>query len=105
MNETLRAELPLRVALAVGRCVMDKAEWTYLGQPLVEAARSEKAQKWVGLAFGPSFESRQDVRFSADLFRPYTGHQKPGYSDAVLGLVVDWPRAWCEEHQESAHPP
>lgn len=102
MCETLRAELPLRGALAVGRAVMDKAERTYLGQPLVEAARAEKAQQWVGLAFGPSFDSRRDVRFSADLVRPYTRHRKPGYSEAVLGLVVDWPRAWREEHQESA---
>jgi hypothetical protein len=104
MCETLRAELPLRGALAVGRAVMDKAERTYLGQPLVEAARAEKAQQWVGLAFGPSFDSRRDVRFSADLVRPYTKHRKPGCSEAVLGLVIDWPRAWREEHGTSAVP-
>jgi hypothetical protein len=102
MCETLRAELPVRGAIALGTAVMDKAARTYLGQPLVEAARAEKAQQWIGLSFGPSFDSRRDVPFSADLVRPYTKHRKPGYSDRLLGLVVDWPRTWRKEYKSSA---
>ncbi|MCI0424078.1 MAG: hypothetical protein L0312_33525 [Acidobacteria bacterium] len=96
MCETLRAELPVRGALGLGSAIMDKATRTYLGQPLVEAARAEKAQQWLGLAFGPSFASRRDVPFSADFVRPYTKHRKPGHSDMLPGLVVDWPRMWRE---------
>lgn len=104
MCETLRAELPVRGAIALGQAIMDKATRTYLGQPLVEAARGEKAQQWIGLAFCPSFDNRRDVPFSADLVRPYAEHRKPGYSGTVLTLVVDWPRAWRKEYKESAVP-
>ena len=104
MCETLRAELPVRGAITLGDAVMDKSSRTYLGQPLVEAARAEKAQRWIGLAFGPSFDSRRDAQFSADLVRPYDKHRKPGHSGQVLGLVVDWPRTWRDEYKESAAP-
>lgn len=104
MCETLHAELPVRGAIALGSAIMDKATRTYLGQQLVEAARAEKAQQWIGLAFGASFASRRDVPFSADLVRPYTNHRKPGYSDLLPGLVVDWPRAWRKEYGCSAEP-
>ena len=104
MCETLRAALPVRGAIALGPAVMDKSSRTYLGKPLVEAARGEKAQQWVGLAFCPSFDSRRDVPFSGDLVRPWEKHRKPGYSSKILALVVDWPRAWREEYRESAVP-
>lgn len=104
MCETLQAELPVRGAITLGTAVMDKAARTYLGQPLVEAARGEKAQQWIGLSFGPSFDSRRDVPFSADIVRPYTKHRKPGYSDRLVGLVVDWPRTWRKEYKSSAVP-
>jgi hypothetical protein len=55
MCETLRAELPLRGAIALGHAVMDKGTRTYLGQPLVEVARAEKAQQWIGLTQLPRF--------------------------------------------------
>lgn len=102
--EALRADFPVRGAIALGNAVMDKSSRTYLGKPLVEAARAEKAQRWIGLAFCPSFDSRRDVPLSADLVRPYEDHRKPGYSNVVLALVVDWPRAWRNEYRESAVP-
>ncbi|MBN2209595.1 MAG: hypothetical protein JW759_09915 [Candidatus Coatesbacteria bacterium] len=42
--------------------------------------------------------------FSADLVRPYEKHHKAGYGENLSGLVVDWPRAWREEHRSSAVP-
>ncbi|HEX3558851.1 MAG TPA: hypothetical protein VHU19_06595 [Pyrinomonadaceae bacterium] len=83
MCEALRAGLPLRGALALGDAIMDKSARTYLGEPLVEAARLEKAQQWVGLSFGRSFTSRRGVPFNAELVRPYSKHRKPGSSDLV----------------------
>jgi len=104
MCETLHAELPVRGAIALGAGIMDKSTRTYIGPPLVEAARVEKAQQWIGLSFGPSFASRRDVRFSADLVRPYKKHRKPESGDLLPGLVVDWPRAWRKEYRCSAIP-
>ncbi|PYP85862.1 MAG: hypothetical protein DMF61_14980 [Blastocatellia bacterium AA13] len=72
--------------------------------PLVEAARAEKAQQWVGLAFGRSFDNRRDVPFSADLVRPYTKHRKSGYESLLPGIVLDWPRTWRKEYKTSAVP-
>ena len=102
MCETLRAELPIRGAIALGAGIMDKSARTYIGPPLVEAARAEKAQQWIGLGFGPSFRSRKDVPFSADLVRPYEKHRKPDSGEMLPGLVVDWPRAWRKEYGNSA---
>ena len=104
MCEALRAELPLRGGLALGTAIMDKSARTYLGEPLVEAARVEKAQQWIGLSFGRSFTSRRGVPFNAELVRPYSKHRKPGSSDLVAELVVDWPRAWRKEYKTSAVP-
>jgi hypothetical protein len=104
MCETLQAELPVRGAIALGEAIMDKASRTYLGQPLVEAARAEKAQQWIGLSFCPSFDGRRDVPFSADLVRPYTKQRKPDHGDRLVGLALDWPRAWRKDYKGSAVP-
>jgi hypothetical protein len=102
--ETLKAGLPMRGALTVGAAIMDKTTRTYLGQPLVEAARVEKAQEWIGVSFGPSFWNRRDIPYNPELVRLYTKHRKPGYSELVPGLVVDWPRKWRKENNDSAVP-
>jgi hypothetical protein len=46
---------------------MDKPNRTYLGEPIVEAARAEKAQQWIGLGLGRSFINKPNV------FQPRTG--------------------------------
>lgn len=104
MCEALRAELPLRGAISLGSAIMDKSARTYIGPPLVEAARAEKAQHWIGLTFGRSFTTRKDVPFRADLARPYNKHLKPGFTDVAAELVVDWPRTWRKEDKTSAVP-
>lgn len=100
--EALQARLPIRGALALGEAIMDKSNRTYLGKPLVEAARAEKAQQWIGLGLGRSFINKPDVYFSSELIRPFTRHGKPGSEDVLSQLVVDWPRAWRKEHGTSA---
>ena len=104
MCETLSAMLPIRGALALGEGVMDKSTRTYIGPELVEAANAEKAQQWIGMSFCPSFRSRKDVAFSAELVRPYERHRKPGFAHILPALVVDWPRTWRKEHRNSAVP-
>jgi len=100
--EALQARLPIRGALALGEAIMDKQNRTYLGKPIVEAARAEKAQRWIGLGLGRSFIDKPHVYFNAELIRPYTRHGKPGSEDVLSQLVVDWPRAWRKEHGTSA---
>jgi len=100
--EALHAKLPLRGAICLGSAIMDKSKREYLGPPLVEAARAEKAQQWIGLSFGRSFDNRGDIPFRADMVRPYSKHCKPGSSDFLVELVLDWPRTWRKEYNESA---
>jgi hypothetical protein len=102
MCEALQAKLPLRGAISIGNAIMDKSTRTYIGPPLVEAARAEKAQQWIGLCFGHSFTTRKDVPFRADLARPYDKHLKPGSTEVAAKLVVDWPRIWRGENRASA---
>jgi hypothetical protein len=48
-------ELPLRGRMAVGEAILDKTNGVHLGVPLVEVARLERAQEWIGCSVGPSF--------------------------------------------------
>jgi hypothetical protein len=91
----LQLGVPVRGGISVGELIMDKSKRTYLGEPLVEAARVEKAQQWVGMSLGPSF-TRPPFGDHFDLQRVifYTAHRKPGYSEYIPGLVLDWPRYW-----------
>lgn len=100
----LLLDLPVRGALALGPAIMNKNTRTYLGKPVVEAARVEKAQRWVGLGLGPSFGNRGDIPMRADLIRPYKDHLKPEAAEAAPGLAVDWPRVWRSDHEGSPIP-
>jgi hypothetical protein len=51
----LEIELPLRGCIAVGEAILDVDSGVFLGYPLVEVARGERFQQWVGASFGPSF--------------------------------------------------
>jgi hypothetical protein len=46
--------MPLRAGFALGDCVIDPANELYIGQPIVDAYRTEQAQDWIGGAFHPS---------------------------------------------------
>ncbi len=99
MCEAIAMAIPLRGAICLGEAVMHRATNVYLGKPLVEAARLEKGQDWVGLTFGWSATWPQ---FIAELEGPsmieYPAPMKPGYADAASPVVVDWPRAWRDKH-------
>jgi hypothetical protein len=50
----LEMDMPLRGALALGPAELDKEANVYLGEPIIEAARLESQQDWVGVAFAAS---------------------------------------------------
>ena len=50
--EALAMDIPLRGAITLGDAVLDRDSDFFLGAPVVEAARVEKAQNWLGLTFG-----------------------------------------------------
>ncbi len=97
--------LPLRGAIAVGPAVMDSSVDIYLGQPIIETANVEKAQQWIGVSFGPSFNSTDDKKsFFLDTVLPYRSHCKPGYEPLLFGAALDWPRHWRQTRATSLIP-
>lgn len=93
--EVLEAGLPLRGGISVGSAHMDKPTGTYVGKALVEAAEVEKSQDWIGASFGPSFAvAPYNEFFMAESVLVYRRHRKPGRTQWVPGLVLDWPRVW-----------
>ena len=101
--EVLRLHLPMRGGIAAGEAIMEKGSLAhyYLGQPVDEAARVEKAQDWVGVSFGPSFNtSPYNSYFEPDQVLVFLRHRKPGYSQWIPGAVLDWPRYWEKNYRD-----
>lgn len=95
--ECLELGLPVRGGIGVGEAHMDKDSGVFVGQPLVEAARVEAAQMWLGVSFGPSFASEPySSCFDPRTVLAYAAHRKPGTEARVPGMVLDWPRRWRE---------
>ena len=94
---SIEIKLPLRGTLSVGDLVLDSETRTYLGNPLVEAARTERNQQWIGVSFGTSFTTLdRKIGFHLDTVLPYKSHYKDRNMASATGMVVDWPRKWRE---------
>lgn len=89
--------VPVRGGLSVGEALMEKSTGTYVGLPLVEAARVEKGQEWIGITFGRSFASPPFNRsFHPPTVLPFRKHVKRGNESNMTCVVLDWPRKWRE---------
>jgi hypothetical protein len=101
--EALNLGAPLRGAIAAGDLVLHQQASFYLGQPLVEAARLEQAQEWIGVSLGVSVRS-EDLRlpFSPLQVMIWDSPMKPGREELLSGIVLDWPRRWRELHPETS---
>lgn len=53
MLHALARGAPLRGALAFGDCILDEPKGILLGYPMVDAARAERSQDWVGVGVLP----------------------------------------------------
>lgn len=101
----IEIELPLRGAIAVGHAVLDSDEGIYIGYPLVEAARTETAQRWIGASFGPSFSSPNfNKGFHLHTILPYKSHYKQVDNKHATGMTIDWPRHWRETRKTKIVP-
>ncbi len=98
-SESLELGLPVRGGIAVGDAHLDANSGVFVGIPLVEAARVESAQLWLGISFGVSFASEPYCRhFDPRTVLAYGAHRKRErkYDGLVPGMVLDWPRRWRE---------
>lgn len=95
--EALRRKIPLRGTISVGTAIMDEEKKIFLGKPLVEAAKGETCQNWLGIGLGKSFKSlhTMDTRYVL----PYTDYIKTdikGSNEILNNYALDWPRWWRE---------
>lgn len=95
--EALKRRIPLRGSISIGTSIMDEEKKIFLGKPLVEAAKGEMCQNWLGIGLGRSFRAihTMDTRY----ILPYTKHIKTGkekLSSVLNGYALDWPRWWRE---------
>ena len=95
--EALRRKIPLRGTISIGASIMDGEKKIFIGKPLVEAAKGETCQNWLGIGLGKSFKSlhTMDTRY----ILPYTEHIKAdieGSYEILNNYALDWPRWWRE---------
>jgi hypothetical protein len=82
----LETELPLRGAIAVGEALLDSTSGMFLGEPLVEVARTEREQQWIGVSFGPSFSKPGfSEGFHLNTVLPYKSHYKEREGEYAMG--------------------
>lgn len=103
--------LPLRGTVSVGEAILDRDSGKYLGEPLIEAARTERLQKWIGVSFGRSFSTPpRNEGFHLRTVLPYKSHydarsiNDEKKRDLCTGMVVDWPRKWRETRSSDPAP-
>ena len=94
--EALSMGIPLRGAISVGEAVLDKKKGVFIGQPIIDAARLEHEQNWLGLALAKPFRDLWE-HINSDLVLPTTPPAKEVSSplmERILhsGFAVDWPR-------------
>jgi hypothetical protein len=94
--------LPLRGAIAIGESILESDSGIFLGKPLVEVARTERLQQWIGVSFGSSFfEDRFKGHFYLNTVLPFKSQYKDPKGPYVTGIAVDWPRRWRESRTGS----
>lgn len=87
----LEVGLPLRGAVSMGEAVFDEDKNIFLGRPIIDAARLEKGQNFVGASLCRSFV---DQTIPKRFLLQFDGHLKSGYAERWGGFVLDWPRHW-----------
>jgi hypothetical protein len=91
MCRGLEVGLPLRGAIAIGEAALIPDRNIFLGQPIVEAARIESGQQFIGAGF---CKSALNQVVPARYALPFERHIKESHKDKWSGTALDWPRHW-----------
>ena len=83
--------LPLRGAIAVGESILESDSGIFLGKPLVEVARTERLQQWIGVSFGSSFfEDRFKGQFYLNTVLPFKSQYKDPKGPNIPACRAHW---------------
>ncbi len=95
-------KVPIRGAIALGDAIMHRPSGTFLGSPLVEAARAEHGQMWAGAVFAPSATWAPFLaEIHPTLIIEYEAPAKDGAEVFLSPIALDWPRRWRELYGSS----
>ena len=98
VQESLEVGLPLRGAISIGDVIFNRAKSIFLGGALIEAARLEKDQHWIGVTLSSTFLQMPPFnKVYASHTIPYAAHFKNQDDRRKLALVLDWPRAFRKQ--------
>lgn len=87
----------MRGGIAAGGAILDVSRNIFLGQPIVEAARLEKGQRFIGSSFGVSLLGQTiPNRFTLQ----FDQHIKENFSAQWSGMALDWPRHWRDTRSD-----
>jgi len=93
--KSIEVGMPLRGSASIGEIRIKKESNIYLGQPIIDVARAESAQKWIGFTLSKTFElEKYSKGFKADYVLQYAEHIVEKRKDNVIPLVLDFPRHW-----------
>ncbi len=94
--ESILMALPLRGAISIGSAILNKNKGVFLGSPIIETARVESQQNWIGVSFCPSStEPLFQLALHPDLLiQNYTRHFKSvrGFNKYISLMTLDWPK-------------
>ena len=104
--ESILMGLPLRGAITTGSAILNRNKGVFLGAPIIEAARVEREQNWIGVSFGPSCtEPTVQLALHPELLQQrYTRHFKgtDKFNKWVSLMTLDWPRRARDKDCETA---
>lgn len=99
--EALAMNIPLRGAITLGDAVLNRDSDFFLGAPIIEAARLEKAQNWIGLTFGKTaMWSPFLAQIHGTAIIEYPPPVKNDLKEYASPIVIDWPRRWRDKYGE-----
>ena len=100
--EALLIGIPMRGAISLGNGFMHKQSGIYVGEAIVEAARLEAAQNWIGVGFAPSATwGGFMAELSPTQLIEYAVPLKVGKNELASPIALDWPRRWRETQTTS----
>lgn len=98
--------LPLRGAITSGHAALRPNEMIFLGEPIVEAARMEKAQNFIGASFAKTFvdsgliSNRFLIPYSKQIKKNKSTGNPVDDAKRFSEFALDWPLHWRATRKE-----
>lgn len=90
---SIETDLPVRGAISVGPAILDAKNRVFLGQPLIDVARMERGQRFIGASLCRA-PMELPFKIPSRYLLSFDEHLKEKEQKEWGGVVLDWPRHW-----------